>query len=77
MMSDLSRIGVLDPTGRCPKCGCSLLTNDYDQQWCTNVGGNEVTYTGCTYGMKHDTDCGAHSGRVCNCGYEEAHRDKL
>ena len=37
---------------RCPKCGATLLTNDYDDYWCSRVPSGNTK--GCDYGMKPD-----------------------
>lgn len=34
---------------RCPRCGSTLLTNDFDEYWCSYVGGEGSP--GCTYGI--------------------------
>ncbi|WP_378114999.1 hypothetical protein [Cohnella sp. GCM10012308] len=35
---------------QCPRCGASLLRNQLDDEWCSNVGGRSLS--ACTFGLK-------------------------
>ena len=67
MSETKTRIGH-ESDKRCPKCGATLLVNDFGQEWCTLVR--------CNYGITHDERCPALMMHDCTCGYKEAHSDK-
>lgn len=35
---------------KCPKCGCQLLGNDFEEVWCSFVGDRNTP--GCNYGLE-------------------------
>ena len=81
MVETKSRVGRASGE-RCPKCSSMLLANDYGQVWCSFVG-DDFTPS-CNYGMTHDAACASrdfphveYMPHTCDCGYEEAQRDKV